>query len=82
VHGGRPLQPTGPNSQAAWKQNSKNCNTSYNTGTNMEELNVEEMTALSGGGHHHRNSGTKIDVDISDVYITQSNSANVGNVVT
>jgi hypothetical protein len=42
----------------------------------MEELNIEEMTALRGGGRHKK-SGTTIEVE--NLTVNQSNSATQSN---
>jgi hypothetical protein len=51
-------------------------NTNQNTVINMEELNIEEMTELRGGGHHHKSG---INISIENVSVTQSNYASQSN---
>jgi hypothetical protein len=40
----------------------------------MEELNIEEMTALRGGGKHKK-AGTNIEVE--NLTVNQANSASI-----
>jgi hypothetical protein len=43
----------------------------------MEELNIEEMIALTGGGHHHKQPSTEIEV--GSISVNQSNTAYQSN---